>query len=99
MQSNHLPTEAKTNAIKAIEDLRDFALSSFESLDSNQDGFLSHYELEQALKAPGLTAKDAAFLNFLLVRLVEIGNSHHVELPNCITKEDLNVYFAKLLSD
>ncbi len=99
LQSNHLPTAAKANAVKAIEDLKEFVLSSFERLDANQDAFLSRYELEQALTAPGLTAKHAAFLNFLLVRLAEIGNSHQAELPDCITKEDLNIYFAKLLSE
>ncbi|MBS1992592.1 MAG: hypothetical protein JSS83_18870 [Cyanobacteria bacterium SZAS LIN-3] len=71
--------------------------TSFQKLDKNGDGFLSRSELQEALAAPGLTARDAASLNFLLVRLGEIGSGD--ETDKRISREDLNHYFAAILPD
>ena len=83
--------ETKANAKQAIENVRDFILASFEKLDTNQDGLLSDSELADALRAPGLTAKDAASLNFLQTRMSAIASTGE------ISKANLQAYFAALL--
>ncbi len=98
-----LLVEAKPKADKVLADVCQFVLESFDKFDLNNDGFLSREEIEIALRAPDRTVKQAAFLQFLLVRMNEIAAAVDDD-PNSaeaaesgISSLDLRTYFAHLL--
>lgn len=103
MTDTNLGLEVLEPRAKAvILELQEFALCQFDVLDSNKDGFLSREELLKALYDQERTARELAFLNFLLVRAREISLSHRDEAepgPGCISRRDLQEYFARLLSE
>ncbi|MCA0314347.1 MAG: hypothetical protein LCH63_10975 [Candidatus Melainabacteria bacterium] len=92
---------ASQSAGQVLKQLLDFVLASFNSFDLNQDGFLTRFEIERALQAPERTIKEAAFLQFILVRMNEIAETvqDDSEVLNGeigISIDDLKTYFAAL---
>jgi hypothetical protein len=97
--NDELISELRPKADQLLKDVHDFICQNFDRLDLNGDGFLSKEELETALAKPGTTIREAAFLNFLLVRIREIGACYQeewAEKPDCISKLDLEEYFSSL---
>ena len=97
--NDELISQLRPKADRLLKDVKEFIFQNFDRLDLNGDGFLSKEELETAIAKSGTTMREAAFLNFLLVRIREIGACYQeewAEKPDCISRMDLQEYFAKL---
>jgi len=102
VDADELLSQFQPQAMQALNEFEEFVYANFDHLDQNKDGFLSREELLGALYEKGRTVRELAFLNFLLVRMKEIAASYQEEWadkPDCISKLDLQAYFAKLHSE
>lgn len=87
------------NVSSTLEDIKDFALSTFDLLDQDGDGFLTKVELNNACTSDMLGWRQKSFLVFLINRIEDIEKAFHEEwAPDAkgISRMDLQEYFRKL---
>ncbi|HEY9784460.1 MAG TPA: hypothetical protein V6D17_03590 [Candidatus Obscuribacterales bacterium] len=93
--SSAFPKEGAT--ITLLDEVKDFARETFDSLDKDNDGYLHVDELEMALDDDSLSERDKSFVTFLLDNRKEIATSFDegwASKKDGISKYDLESYFA-----
>jgi len=77
-----------------LQSVKDFAYRSFDRLDSDKNGFISHEELEAALGSDQLSPRERKFLAFLLENHDQIAEAYDEFVGNDgISRKDLESYF------
>jgi hypothetical protein len=87
------------NLAQTLQDIHDFALKTFDSLDQDGDGFLSQQELQNAATDELTGWREKSFLIFLMRNLEPISNAFDEEWApeNAgISRMDLQEYFRLL---
>ncbi len=91
--------DAGPNALALLRELSKYVEQAFDRLDLDGDGFLSKEELDEALLAEGLSAREKGYLEFLKVRVDEITARQSEILPgnfDGISRAELTSYFHGL---
>jgi hypothetical protein len=91
--------DAGPNALALLREVSKYVEQAFDRLDLDGDGFLSKDELDEALLAQGLSARERGFLEFLKVRVDEIKAKQSDVLPgnfDGISRSELTSYFHGL---
>lgn len=84
-----------------ISCIKEFAYSTFDTLDRNGNGYLEYTELEDALTTPGRGSREKSFIQFLLDNREQIADSFDEgadSMLDSISRGDLEAYF-KLVID
>jgi hypothetical protein len=77
-----------------LKAVKDFAYRSFDKLDRDKNGFVSHDELELALANSELNPREKMFLSFLLENHDQIADAFDERtIADGISKKDLDAYF------
>jgi len=82
---------------KVFGELKEFAFEQFNKLDSDDDGFITEAELQNALSSPDFSIKQRAFVTFLLRRVEIVSNSYDEGWAHGrtgISLVDIQEYFA-----
>ena len=82
------------NASEQLKAVKDYAYKSFDAIDKDKNGFLSHQELEQAISAAS-DYKQRSFLKFILDNHEQIAESEDdsLQVEDGISRKDLESYF------
>lgn len=84
-----------------LNDIRDFAYSSFDRLDLDGNGFISRSELLHAMEHGNLGHRELSFVMFLLnnqSQIEEMFDDGDGDVPLGISRQDIEVYF-KVIAD
>lgn len=84
---------------QTMDEIKNFALDTFDSIDIDGDGFLSKNELYSAYTDDEMTWRQKSFLIFLINKIDDIEKAFHEEwAPNThgISRMDVQEYFRKL---
>jgi Ca2+-binding EF-hand superfamily protein len=94
--TDYLP--AGVGVADAMDEIRQFAYSTFEYMDKDSDGFIDRLELQDALNLIAPQARERSFVLFLLFHLNEIAAAFTEECitrSDGISKDDLEAYFIR----
>jgi hypothetical protein len=83
-----------SNIAEQLKAVKAFAYQAFDKLDIDQNGFISHEELEATLKGEGLQPRERMFVTFLLDNHDQIADAFDERtIADGISRKDLEFYF------
>lgn len=87
------------NATEQLKSVKEFAYKSFDAIDKDKNGYLSHLELEYAINESS-DYRQRAFLKFLLDNHEQIAESEDdsAHLEDGISRQDLESYFDLIVT-
>jgi serine/threonine protein kinase len=96
------PGALSPHVIEQLDEIKAFAYSSFDRIDTNGDGFISEQELQDAIMDEKTPWRQKSYLNFLLRRLGDVQSSYDEEwAPDHagISRADIQEYFNLVKRD
>lgn len=79
-----------------LDEIKEFAFSTFDSLDKDKNGFISKVELQEALISKTYDWRQRSYISFLLRRIEDIADSYDEEWTSekeGISRTDIQEYF------
>lgn len=82
---------------RLLTEVQEFALSTFDRLDCNGDGFLSKDELEEAKTKYNLSGRELSYVRFLCTNISKISAAFddHDPVPAGISRNDILVGISR----
>lgn len=87
----------------AMQEIRSYALSFFDQLDTDQDGFLSYDELEKRYRTEDISYRERLCLRYILIHRHDIQQSYQEPgFENSdndgVSREDISVFFTRVIN-
>ena len=84
-----------------LDEIKQFAYSTFDNLDKDGNGFISKSELQEALVSKDYDWRERSYISFLLRRIDDISEAYEEEWDSKeegISKVDIQEYFKRRVS-
>jgi hypothetical protein len=88
-QNAWFSTMANDGLNEHFNEIRTYAYLVFDSLDTNNNGYIEMEELNSALELPNMSEREKSFITFLLNNHSSITNAN----PDGISRKDIEAYF------